>query len=66
MRDITEEKMFNEEFVRAKTLSTLGQYSNELAHEIKNPLNSINIQMLLLEREIGKHKLGSRKSFTRL
>lgn len=61
MRDITEEKMFNEEFVRAKTLSTLGQYSNELAHEIKNPLNSINIQMLLLEREIGKHKLGSKK-----
>ena len=61
MRDITEEKMFNDEFVRAKTLSTLGQYSNELAHEIKNPLNSINIQMLLLEREIGKHKLGSKK-----
>ncbi len=45
MRDITEEKMFNEELVRSKTLSTLGQYSNELAHEIKNPLNAINIQM---------------------
>ncbi|KHE92648.1 MAG: two-component sensor kinase [Candidatus Scalindua brodae] len=61
MRDITEEKMFNEELVRSKTLSTLGQYSNELAHEIKNPLNAINIQMSLLEREIGKYDLGAGK-----
>ncbi|MHC4321615.1 MAG: two-component system sensor histidine kinase NtrB [Planctomycetota bacterium] len=61
MRDITEEKMFNEELVRTKTLSTLGQYSNELAHEIKNPLNAINIQMSLLEREIGKNDLSSGK-----
>ena len=59
MRDITEEKMFNEELVRSKTLSTLGQYSNELAHEIKNPLNAINIQMSLLEREIGKHDFST-------
>ena len=59
MRDITEEKMFNEELVRSKTLATLGQYSNELAHEIKNPLNAINIQMSLLEREIGKHDLST-------
>ena len=59
MRDITEEKMFNEELVRSKTLSTLGQYSNELAHEIKNPLNAINIQMSLLEREISKHNFGT-------
>jgi signal transduction histidine kinase len=51
--------MFNEELVRSRTLSTLGQYSNELAHEIKNPLNAINIQMSLLEREIGKHDLST-------
>ncbi|HJO56006.1 MAG TPA: ATP-binding protein [Candidatus Scalindua sp.] len=61
MRDITEEKMFNEELIRTKTLSTLGQYSYELAHEIKNPLNAINIQMSLLEREIGKHDLSAGK-----
>ncbi len=61
MRDITDEKMFNEELVRSKTLSTLGQYSNELAHEIKNPLNAINIQMSLLEREIDKHDMNSRE-----
>ncbi len=59
IRDITEVKMFNEELVRTKTLSTLGQYSNELAHEIKHPLNAINIQMSLLEREIGKHGLST-------
>ncbi len=61
IRDITEEKMFNEELVRSKTLATLGQYSNELAHEIKNPLNAINIQMSLLEREIVKHDLSTGK-----
>ncbi len=61
MHDITEEKRFNEELVRTKTLSMLGQYSNELAHEIKNPLNAINIQMSLLEREIDKHELSSTK-----
>jgi PAS domain S-box-containing protein len=59
MRDITEEKIFTEELLKSKTLSTLGQYSNELAHEIKNPLNAINIQMSLLEREIGKHDLST-------
>ena len=64
MRDITKEKKFNEELVRTKTLSTLGQYSNELAHEIKNPLNAINIQMSLLEREIGKHNLSSREELS--
>ncbi|MCP4268106.1 MAG: PAS domain S-box protein [Candidatus Brocadiaceae bacterium] len=64
MRDITKERIFNEELVRAKTLSTLGQYSNELAHEIKNPLNAISIQMSLLEREIGKHDLGSREELS--
>jgi signal transduction histidine kinase len=47
--------------VRSKTLATLGQYSNELAHEIKNPLNAINIQMSLLEREIVKHDLSTGK-----
>jgi PAS domain S-box-containing protein len=61
IRDITEEKMFNEELLRSKTLATLGQYSNELAHEIKNPLNAINIQMSLLEREIVKHDLSTGK-----
>ncbi|GAX61480.1 signal transduction histidine kinase [Candidatus Scalindua japonica] len=64
MRDITEEKIFNEELVRSKTLSTLGQYSNELAHEIKNPLNAINIQMSLLEREICKHDWDSGKELS--
>lgn len=58
--DITERKMFNNEFIRSKTLSTLGQFSNELAHEIKNPLNAITIQLLLLERVINKYNLNSK------
>ena len=61
IRDITERKRFNNEFIKSKTLSTLGQFSNELAHEIKNPLNAITIQLLLLEREINKYNLNSKK-----
>ncbi len=61
IRDITERKTFNKEFIKYKTLSTLGLLSNELVHEIKNPLNSITIQMLLLEREVNKNGLRSRK-----
>ncbi|GJQ60126.1 MAG: hypothetical protein SCALA701_29270 [Candidatus Scalindua sp.] len=58
IRDITEMKMFNEELIKSKTLSILGQFSNELVHEIKNPLNSITIQMLLLEREMKKKEFN--------
>lgn len=56
LRDISEKKKYSEELLRVKTLATLGQLASELAHEIKNPLNSIQIQMLLLEREISQHK----------
>lgn len=59
--DITERKMFDEEFIKYKTLSTLGLLSNELVHEIKNPLNAIAIQMSLLERVINNNGLKSKK-----
>lgn len=56
LKDISEKKRYSEELLRVKTLATLGQLASELAHEVKNPLNSIQIQMLLLEREISQHK----------
>ncbi|MGQ3684825.1 MAG: two-component system sensor histidine kinase NtrB [Candidatus Loosdrechtia sp.] len=65
IEDISERKRFSDEVLKAKTLSTLGEFAAELAHEVKNPLNAMNIQMLLLEREIqgsgqisGKSKKG--------
>lgn len=52
MEDVGERKKFSDEVLRSKTLSTLGAFTAELAHEIKNPLNAMHIQMALLEREI--------------
>ena len=52
-KDISEKKRYSEELLKTKTLATLGQLAAELAHEVKNPLNSINIQLHLIEKELG-------------
>ena len=62
VEDISERKRFSEEVLRLKTLSTLGAFTAELAHEIKNPLNAMHIQMALLEREIQEISKISGKS----
>ncbi len=55
-QDISEKKRYSEELLHIKTLATLGQLAAELAHEIKNPLNAIQIQMQLVEHEITADK----------
>ncbi|MBV6519694.1 MAG: hypothetical protein DCC43_06570 [Candidatus Brocadia sp.] len=61
IEDISDIKRFSDEVLRSKTLSTLGAFAAELAHEVKNPLNAMNIQMTVLEREIHDiKKLGDR------
>lgn len=62
VEDISERKRFSDEVLRSKTLSTLGAFTAELAHEIKNPLNAMHIQMVLLEREVRKMLKISEKS----
>lgn len=62
IEDISERKRFSDEVLRSKTLSTLGAFTAELAHEIKNPLNAMHIQMVLLEREIQEIPKISEKS----
>jgi signal transduction histidine kinase len=49
-RDITENVGLFSEISRLKGLAAMGEYAAELTHEIKNPLNSIEIQMMLLKR----------------
>ncbi|MFQ5863264.1 MAG: nitrogen regulation protein NR(II) [Candidatus Brocadiales bacterium] len=55
-QDVSEKKKYSEELLRIKTLATMGQLAAELAHEVKNPLNAIQIQLLCMEQEIATHK----------
>ena len=42
------------EISRLQGLAAMGEYSAELSHEIRNPLNSIEIQMALLQRLVAR------------
>ena len=53
IEDVSEAKRFSDEVLKSKTLSSLGTLASELAHEIKNPLNAMNLQLLLLKHEIN-------------
>src|SRR3954467_13391521 len=41
--------------VEARRLAYLGTLASGLAHEIRNPLNSLNLNMQMLEEEIDEH-----------
>ena len=51
-RDITENVGLFSEISRLQGLAAMGEYAAELTHEIRNPLNSIEIQMMLLKRVV--------------
>jgi PAS domain S-box-containing protein len=48
IRDITEKKRIEEQMFRADRLSSLGQLSGGIAHEIRNPLSGIRLYVDLL------------------
>lgn len=52
--DITEKKMREFQLRQAESLAALTTLSAGVAHEIKNPLTSIDIHIQLLKKEIGK------------
>ncbi len=52
IRDITEMKALEEQSKRGERLSAMGEMAVELAHEIRNPLGSIELFASLLEKEL--------------
>jgi PAS domain S-box-containing protein len=62
VRDITERRRLEEEKLRAERLATVGAMSAVLAHEIRNPLGSIKLNLQLLAELIAEWRNGSTTS----
>jgi len=52
--DISEHKKMEHRLIRTEKMASVGGFAAGLAHEIRNPLNSMGIQLMLLERRLGK------------
>ncbi|RLB72722.1 MAG: hypothetical protein DRH03_04245 [Deltaproteobacteria bacterium] len=54
------------EISRLQGLAAMGEYSAELSHEIRNPLNSIEIQMSLLQRMANRFAAAEAEAFLKV
>jgi len=57
---------FQRELRRTERLKTLGKLASVLSHEIRNPLNSMVINLQIIKRELRKEKIDSQKLQTHL
>ena len=54
LRDVTESRQRSESAIESEKLSAITLLAAGIAHEIGNPLNSLNIHLQLMERELKK------------
>lgn len=54
-RDVTEQRELSEKMVQADKLALLGKLTAGVAHEIRNPLAAINMNLQVLQRKISAH-----------
>ncbi|WP_309383403.1 sensor histidine kinase [Cerasicoccus frondis] len=54
LTDITEDKLSTEQLIQDEKISSIFDLAAGVAHELGNPLNSINIHLQLLERQVKK------------
>lgn len=60
------EKRMHQRLVRAERLAAIGRMSSEVAHEIKNPLSSISLNVELLADEFKKYTSADTKEASAL
>ena len=65
LRDITETRKSTEETIQSERLNALTLLAAGVAHEIGNPLNSLHIQLQLLERRLRKVPESQRKELSK-
>lgn len=56
VRDVTEHRKLKEKLLQAERLALLGELSAGIAHEVRNPLAAININLQFLLRTMDKDK----------
>ena len=66
LNDVTASEKQREELRKSRTLSTLGQVTAQVAHELYNPIGAVKLNIELLEMQIGgnddvKHTLARLK-----
>jgi PAS domain S-box-containing protein len=59
--DVTEKGLLLREISKSRDLSTIGVLARWMAHEIRNPLSSLNINIELLREELGGEAQLSQK-----
>jgi PAS domain S-box-containing protein len=52
VRDVTEQKRMREQMFQAEKMSTMGRIAAGIAHEIRNPLAGISLNLQFLERHL--------------
>jgi signal transduction histidine kinase len=51
-------KEAQERIIQHERMAVLGTFASGLAHEVRNPLNSISLQLSILERRMGRLEAG--------
>lgn len=62
LSDITEEKMSTDELIENERINSIMMLAAGVAHELGNPLNSLNIHLQLIKRDIQKLRAQNDKN----